>query len=238
MRKLLILAGTSEARQLSACITGWQVTASLAGVTTDPAKYPVQTRIGGFGGVSGLVSYIRAAKIDAIIDATHPFAAQISTNAAAAAHEAHCPLLRFCRPEWPIGDNTTVVANIEAAAAALPANARVFLTIGTSGLAAFTHRKDVWFLGRSLQQSALHGHHIIGAPGDKAAEVILMQRHRITHLVTKNAGGSARGKLDAADTIGIPILMVARPLLLPTQEASTIEDTLDWLVGLAINGKE
>ncbi len=239
-RRLLLLAGTSEARHLAerlAKTRGWQATASLAGVTAAPRDLPVPTRRGGFGGAAGLERYLRAEPVAAVIDATHPFAAEISGNVVAACEAAGIPLLRLERPAWVPRPGETWIdcADTEAAAKALPAGARAFLTLGSSGLNAFAERHDVWFLVRSLikpEATDLPGQQIIGAPGTAAEDEALMRTHDITHLVTKNSGGTARGKLSAAAACRIPMLMIRRPQLAPTNTVSDIDGALSWLASL------
>jgi precorrin-6A/cobalt-precorrin-6A reductase len=155
-KRLLILGGTSEATQLAAKaaqINEIEVITSLAGRTEKPATPSGIVRVGGFGGESGLIEYLQGQKIDLLIDATHPFAAQISFNAAAATAKSRVPHLMLVRPAWqPVaGDRWMEVANNEAAAKMLPKLAQhVFLTIGRQELAAFAHLKSQWFLMRMI----------------------------------------------------------------------------------------
>lgn len=221
MARVLLLAGTGHARRLAADLiaAGHDVTASLAGATKDPAAYPCPSRVGGFGGPTGLASHLQATDPDALIDATHPFAAQISDNARKAAAITGTTLLRLARPEWKPeqGEKWQSVATLEAAAAALPPGARAFLATGRKSLSAFQHRSDIWCALRQVDPPKApfpgNGKFIIARPPfDTASETKLFASLVITHLVAKNAGGTeARTKLTAAATLGIPIIMVQRP---------------------------
>src|ERR1700686_57100 len=133
MRRILILGGTTEARRLAERLAGRQdlaVTLSLAGRTANPAAQPVPVRIGGFGGAEGLAAYLAAERIDALIDATHPYAAIIAANAARARRAAGVPLLALRRPAWVAvaGDRWSEAADAGAAMQVLgEAPRRVFL---------------------------------------------------------------------------------------------------------------
>ncbi len=221
MATVLLLGGTGDARRLAIDLVaaGHMVTASLAGATAAPAPYPCPTRIGGFGGVAGLAAYLRHHRPDALIDATHPYAAQISRNACAAARDTGVPLLRLSRPVWTRQppEVWTEVPDMAAAAAALPTGARAFLATGRQSLSAFLTRTDIWIALRQVDPPAAAfpgtGQYVLARPPfDEAAERALFTDLRITHLVAKNAGGeAARTKLTAAAALHIPITMVARP---------------------------
>lgn len=237
--RVLLLAGTSEARDIAHMLADreeWRVIASLAGATETPRPLPVETRYGGFGGADGLVRYLREIGIDAVIDATHPFARRMTANAAAACRALDIPLLRVERPQWdpPAGAQWIGVASLEEAAAALPAGARAFLTVGANGVAPFAGRTDVWFLVRTMEDAGalpLANHQAVSGapPADSDEEIRLMKRHGITHLVTKNAGGPASAKLDAAARLSIPAIVIERP---ETSDAETVHhpcSVVDWL---------
>lgn len=235
-----MLAGTREARLLADALAGsarWQVTASLAGVTTAPAELPVKTRIGGFGGIEGLARYLQENHIAAVVDATHPFAGQMSANAVAACTGLGVPLLRLERPAWtPPSDAKWINAQdtIEAAAL-LPSQARAFLTVGGNSMEPFRTRQDVWFLIRTLGGQPgdfpfAQGVFVRGMPGKEVdEEAALMEHHRITHLVTKNAGGPAFAKVEAAARLQIPTIMIARPHLPAAETVADVEGALQWL---------
>ena len=222
-RRVLILGGTTEARLLAAALAadpGLRVTSSLAGRVAEPRLPVGEVRIGGFGGPAGLADWLRAERVDALVDATHPFAEVMSRSAALAAAATGVPLLALRRPGWaPVdGDRWHPVGSLAEAAAALPAlGRRVFLTTGRLGLAAFAHLDGLHFLARSVDAP--------GAPLPAHCEVLLdrgpftldderavLREHRIDVLVTKDSGGAATApKLTAARELGLPVVIVRRP---------------------------
>jgi precorrin-6A/cobalt-precorrin-6A reductase len=241
--RILILGGTTEASALAARLAArsdFRPLLSLAGRTSDPRLVPIPTRIGGFGGVAGLAGFLRDESIEAVIDATHPFAAVMSHNAAEACAQTQVPLLALRRPAWARreGDRWTEVASMEEAAQVLGvASRRVFLTVGRLELAAFTAAPHHTYLVRSIEPigDVLPVPNVIAiqdrAPFDEAAERTLMMRERIDVVVTKNSGGAATyPKIAAARSLGLPVIVVARPDK-PTgvEEVSNAEAALDWL---------
>ncbi|WP_118135801.1 cobalt-precorrin-6A reductase [Oceanicella sp. SM1341] len=214
--RLLLLAGTAEARALAAAAVtaGHDVTVSLAGLTARPAALAGRLRVGGFGGAEGLAQALREGGFDALVDATHPFAARMSGNAVRAVLATGLPLLRLERPGWAPEPGWLHVPDLEAAAAALPPGARVFLSTGAQSLGAFAGRADCWFLARGAEEGAFplaQGLRVTGRPPFAlAAERALMQAHRVGWLVTRNSGG-AREKLDAAASLGLRVVMIDRP---------------------------
>ncbi len=242
-RKLLILGGTTEGSALARALAGdarVDATLSLAGVTRAPAPSPLPLRTGGFGGAKGLAAYLRAGRFDGLVDATHPYAATITRNALLAAALAGVAHLRIARPPWhpAPGDRWTEVATLADAAARLgPAPRRVLLTIGRKELSPFRDTPAHRYVLRSVDPpdaAELPGATIIAARGPftLAGELDLLRRHRIGALVTKNSGGTATAaKLDAARTLGVDVLMLARP----PQESPGVPDVaaaLAW-IGLA-----
>lgn len=228
MRRVLILGGTSEASALArrlAATSGIATTLSLAGRTRAPAAQPVPVRIGGFGGVEGLRRWLYANAIDRVIDATHPFAAQMTANAFAACASEGVPRVRFTRPPWQdrLGDRWTHVSNIEAAVRALGASVRrVFLPLGRNSLGAFAAAPQNYYLVRSIDPpdslAYLPVHKIVlgRPPFALEAESALLRDHRIDVMVAKNAGGDASAaKLTAAREMELPVIMVAPPPLPP-----------------------
>ena len=157
VRKVLILGGTRDARQLAFRLihAGHDVTTSFAGVTENPIQPEGKVRVGGFGGVDGLRNYLQTEKIDVLVDATHPFAAIISANAAEASHDVM--LLRLERPTWTArpDDHWTQVPDIDGAVAALPAHASVMLTIGRKEIAPFISRSDLKGVARMIEPSSI-----------------------------------------------------------------------------------
>jgi len=241
----LILGGTGEAAALARSLAeagDWDVTTSLAGRTRAPAALPGVVRVGGFGGVDGLAAYLRAGRIERVIDATHPFAATMSANAAAACAKAGVPLLRIERPAWtPVpGDRWIDVADAEAAAdwlaGALPAGAAVLLTLGRQEVAPFRRCPALRFVLRSIEAPApedvppdcqlLSERGPFTLDGERA----LIARHGIRAVVAKNAGGDATAaKLAAAREAAIPVLMIRRPAPLATPAVPDVAGALDWL---------
>jgi precorrin-6A/cobalt-precorrin-6A reductase len=212
---------------------------SLAGATAEPASTPITRRIGGFGGAEGLAAFLARERIDAVVDATHPFASRISANAIAACGATRTPLVVFSRPPWARepGDRWIEVATIEAAVDALGAAGRtVFLTQGRLQFAIFAraqqHRYIVRAIDRPAEIDALPGCKLILARGPFSLvnELALMKRERIEALVTKNSGGRATyAKIEAARALKIEVVIVLRP---PAPEAETHHDldaVLAWI---------
>jgi precorrin-6A/cobalt-precorrin-6A reductase len=225
---VLILGGTTEARRLAELLdedaaasrTGVRVTTSLAGRVARPVPPPGEVRIGGFGGADGMARWLRAHQVDALIDATHPFAGTIGFHAAEAAAAAHVPLLALRRPGWAPGegDDWHAAGSLHEAAAMLPRlGRRIFLTTGRLGLAAFTGVADGWFLVRSVDppdgERPPHTEVLLDrGPFTLDGERTLLRRHRIDVLVTKDSGGAATApKLTAAREAGLPVIVVRRP---------------------------
>jgi precorrin-6A/cobalt-precorrin-6A reductase len=240
--RLLILGGTAEASAIAGAIAGLpdiDAILSLAGRTQRPATSPVPTRIGGFGGVAGLRAYLEAARIDAVVDATHPFAAQMSRHAANACAAAKLPLLMFTRPPWERidGDRWIDVATMMEAAQALgPVSRNVFLTQGRQQLAAFAAAPHHRYLVRAIEPPddilALPHHRLILARGPfrLADEEALMRAENIELIVSKNSGGAATyAKIEAARNLNLPIVMVRRPGKPDVEQAIQLETALAWV---------
>jgi precorrin-6A/cobalt-precorrin-6A reductase len=236
--RVLIIGGTRDARLLATALiaAGFEPVTSLAGVTREPALPQGAVRIGGFGGAEGLAAYVAEAKIRAIIDAAHPFAVRISGNASRAADLAGVPLLHFERPPWVAGpeDRWIAVGDGKEAAAVLAPGSRVLLTIGTRGLADFFGREDVTGVVRMIEapRSPLPtGWTLLQArpPFALEDEIALMKREAIGVLVTKNSGGPADAKIEAARLLGLPVVMIDRPPKPIAVRASSVEDVIAWL---------
>lgn len=231
--KILILGGTAEARQLANRLVGMghDVITSLAGRTQDPMLPAGGLRMGKFGGIPGLAAYLRVAGIERLVDATHPYAGQISINAVAAAQAAGVKLVRYMRPAWEqqIGDDWLTVETAAEAAAALPPNADVLLTTGHTGLEHFLERDDCQFVVRTIEAPAteLPRHARLlqtRPPYNLIDEMALMEREGITHLVTKNSGGGqTAAKLEAARRLGVRVFMIVRPAYGPAHEVDSVE---------------
>ena len=221
MTHLLVLAGTGEARHLLAQVAtdpNIRITASLAGVTDRPAAFGVETRIGGFGGVEGLAKWCNGHAVDAIVDLTHPYAAQMSRHAAALS--AVLPVIAYARPAWQPakGDRWTEFENWAAMAAALPAQARPFLAGGSHAVTAFVSRPDLWLLARGLRFNddlkRYNNFRIINDFPKKKIEdeKALFTEYDISHICAKNAGGIwSFAKIEAARQLGLPVWFLARP---------------------------
>ncbi|MEW2284208.1 cobalt-precorrin-6A reductase [Streptomyces sp. NPDC047841] len=222
---VLILGGTTEARRLAADLAarpGVRVTTSLAGRVARPGALPGEVRTGGFGGPEGLADWLRAHRVDALVDATHPFAASITDHAARAARATGVPAVVLRRPGWRPGpgDRWHDAASLAAAAEALPGlGRRVFLTTGRLGLAAFAHLTGLRFLVRSVDppEPPLPPDTTVvldRGPFTVIGETELLRAHRIDVLVTKDSGGDATAaKLTAARGLGLPVVVVRRPAL-------------------------
>ena len=242
LRKVLILAGTAEARELAALLAAspeWRTVSSFAGRTAAP-KLPVgEVRTGGFGGAALLARYLREERIAAVIDASHPFAERISRNAQAAAQTAQVPLLRLNRPPWQRqeGDRWQEIGSwAEAIPLLAGQSARAFLAIGHQELRAFSGLEDSFFLVRTVdpppaplpleRYEAITGR----GPFDPEAERCLLSDHGITHVICKNSGGgSAYGKIEAARELGLPVIIKRRPPPLRTAAVSKVEEAVKWL---------
>lgn len=244
---VLILGGTAEARRLAEQLTAapmpaLRVTSSLAGRVAAPRLPPGEVRVGGFGGTEGLTRWLREHAVDALIDATHPFAGTISFHAAAAAAAAHVPLLALRRPGWvpAEGDDWHPVGSLDEAAGALPSlGRRVFLTTGRTGLAAFAGLDALWFLVRSVdppegpcprRMRVLLDRGPFTLDGERA----VLREHRIEVLVTKDSGGEATSaKLVAAREAGVGVVLVRRPPV-PSgvQAAQDVPSAVTWLLHL------
>lgn len=238
---ILVLGGTAEGRQLAgqlAAVDGIDVTTSLAGRVEDPAALPGEVRVGGFGGVNGLLAHLIANRVRAVVDATHPFAAEMTHHAAKACAAAKVPLVRVDRPGWSPrrGDVWHEVDTVAAAARlADTLGRRLFVTVGRQETAAFAD-VSAWCLIRCVDEP--------DPPLPARCEVLLdrgpfmlpdeqdlLTRHRIDVLVTKNSGGGATiAKLWAAREAGIPVVMVSRPPL-PTglHCVPDVEGAIEWL---------
>jgi precorrin-6A/cobalt-precorrin-6A reductase len=240
--RILILGGTLEARQLAgqlASRANLSVTLSLAGRTAAPATQPVPVRIGGFGGAEGLAAYLSGESIDALIDATHPYAAKISANAARAAAVARMPFLLLHRPAWtPVaGDSWTEVADTKEAVRALGSAARrIFLALGRQELDPFAAVPQHHYLIRSVDPidpplPVPQAIYVTGrGPFTAADDHSLLTAHGIDVIVAKNSGGTATyGKIAAARALGLPVILLRRPRLPVVPTVARVEDAVRWI---------
>lgn len=243
--RVLILGGTGESAALAARLMDddqFEVVSSLAGRTQQPAVLLGAVRTGGFGGTAGLVAYLQTEEIHVLVDATHPFATQMSWQAAAAATAVGIPFLMLVRPAWQQveGDRWIEVATIEAAVQAIPATAtRVFLTIGRQQLAPFAALSQTWFLMRSIDPPASDldlppGEVLLDrGPFTLEQERELLHTQQIQAIVSKNSGGPATyAKIIAARELGIPVVMVQRPAMPEGEMVVDVEGAIDWLRSL------
>ncbi|HLG82201.1 MAG TPA: cobalt-precorrin-6A reductase [Bradyrhizobium sp.] len=241
MTRALILGGTGDANRLADALARAKIDAiySYAGRTRIPLPHALPTRIGGFGGAAGLAEFIRSEAITHVIDATHPFAAEMSRHAVEACTATTTPLLALKRAPWTrtTEDRWIEVADIAAAVAALPdAPTRVFLAIGRQHLAPFAakpqHAYTLRFVDEPDGTLPLPDAEIIVSRGPFTLEDdrALMQTRDIAWLVARNAGGlGARAKIDAARELGLPVIMIARPELPERPRVAHVEDVLAWL---------
>jgi precorrin-6A/cobalt-precorrin-6A reductase len=242
MAKILILGGTTEARQLAERLAkraDLDVTLSLAGRTTSPVPHAVPLRIGGFGGAAGLADHLIAYGVDAMIDATHPYAAIISHNAVAAARRAAVPFMVLRRPPWEAvaGDRWIEVGDAHAAVAVLGQESRnVFVAIGRNELAPFSGAPQHHYLVRSVDpvDPPLPLPHVIyitaRGPFSEQSDRALMTTHRIDVVMSKNSGGNAAyGKIAAARALGIAVIMLRRPPAVDAPAVETVEEAAIWL---------
>lgn len=230
MPNILVLGGTTEASALAQALATAQIPATLSymGRVERPKPQPIPTRIGGFGGIPGLMAYLRGHQITHVIDATHPFAAQMSANAVHACAATGTPLLALTRPAWQPGpgDRWQSVPDMSAAVSALAGPPRrILLAIGGMHLAEFAaqpqHHYHLRLVDAPGEPPPLPDHKITLDRGPFSAEAdeALLRTHRIDLIVSKNAGGTGSvSKLIAARTLGLPVLMIDRPILPPRRE--------------------
>ncbi|MHC2335603.1 precorrin-6A/cobalt-precorrin-6A reductase [Bradyrhizobium sp. USDA 4454] len=239
--RALILGGTADANMLAAEIARAGIVAvySYAGRTAAPAEQPLPTRTGGFGGASGLADYLRSEGITHVIDATHPFAAEMSRNAIAACAQTRTPLLALERAPWvkTSGDRWIEVADVVSAVTALPdSRANVFLAIGRQHIAPFgarpQHAYTLRFVDPPGEMLPLPDADVIVSRGPFTLEneLEMMRARAIEWIVARNSGGTgARAKIDAARALGFPVIMIMRPLLPGRPRVESVSDVMGWL---------
>jgi precorrin-6A/cobalt-precorrin-6A reductase len=241
MKRLLLLAGTEEARHIAGALAreaDLRVIASLAGATRAPRPLGVPTRIGGFGGEAGMRAYLEEQRIDAVLDATHPFAVEISRRAHRVCAALGLPYMLFLRPPWmpDPGDRWVFLNTEDEAAEHIPEGATVFLATGGKSVPRWRALEGRRVYLRLAERPATpfpfaEGGYLVGPPARSAsAERQLMERLGVDWLVAKNAGGSAgRAKLDAARQLGLPVAMLRRPLQPEAPRVTTISAALGWV---------
>ena len=238
---ILILAGTSEARNIAQYCADNNIPAqaSLAGVTRHPGRLAVHTRHGGFGGADGFRAYIKAQKISAIVDATHPFASYISHRTFEVAQEMSLPLLRCDRPQWEpkVEDKWIILEDETQATLHIKPGSNVFLATGRQSLPKFSNLFQANLICRQIDPPDTdfpwsNGEYLIGQPPFSIAdEEALFRRLNVDVLVAKNSGGVAsRTKLDAAQLLGICVLMIARPPLCGALTVRNLSEVEHWMM--------
>ena len=246
---ILILGGTTEARELgfALCHRELVTTISLAGRTAAPAAQPVPVRRGGFGGADGRAEYLRAQRVEFLIDATHPYAETISANAVQAASRTNTPILALRRPPWSAleGDTWIDVSDAQSAARALGERPRrVFLTVGRQELAPFASAPQHQYFIRSVDPvepplDVPHARYILArGPFTESQDRALLESFSIDAVVAKNSGGEATySKIAAARLLGIPVFMFSRPPVPQCPSVGTVAEAVAWLdhaAGLAV----
>jgi precorrin-6A/cobalt-precorrin-6A reductase len=240
MTRALILGGTADASSLAAEIAraGIDAVYSYGGRTRAPADQPLPIRIGGFGGVSGLADTIRREGFTHVIDATHPFAAEMSRNAVEACAETGTPLIALERAPWTkaTGDNWIEAADLNAAVAALPeAPAKVFLAIGRQHITPFAAKPQHAYTLRFVdppEASLPFTADVIASRGPFTldGELDMMRTRGIAWIVARNSGGDgARAKIDAARMLALPVIMISRPTLPDRQRVESVTEVMQWL---------
>ena len=234
---LLLLAGTGEARRIAAALKGRDAVASLAGATREAAPLDLPVREGGFGGAAGFEAFLDEAGIEAVLDATHPFAHRITRRSAEICAARGLPYLQFLRPPWQPGpgDRWTEITREEDAARHMPEGATVFLGTGRQRLERFANLEGRRVICRRIDppEGAFPfpgGDYLLGRPPFSAAdEEALFRRLDIDVLVVKNAGGAASAtKLAAARALGLPVLMLRRPDPGPWPVTQDVEEAIRW----------
>jgi precorrin-6A/cobalt-precorrin-6A reductase len=237
--RVLLLGGTGEARRLATRLVddGVPVTSSLAGRVADPLLPPGEVRVGGFGGAVGLAAWLQDHPVAAVVDATHPFAAGMTANAAEACALTGVPLLRLQRPGWTPqpGDDWRWVHSLDEAAEAVAGFAHVFVTTGRQGLAAFAGLRAHCVV-RSVDPPdpplpARTAVVLARGPFTVDEERALMAEHRVDVVVTKDSGGQmTEAKLTAARELGIPVVLVRRPPVPPgVPVVATVDEAREWV---------
>ena len=218
---------------------GLDVTLSLAGRTTSPVPHAVPVRIGGFGGAGGLAHYIAKERVDALIDATHPYAIMISENASAAARQTGVPFVVLCRAPWKAvaGDRWVEVDDTPAAVQALGKTSRcVFVALGRNDLAPFAGAPQHFYLIRSVDPvdpplPLSHTSYVTErGPFSEAHDRALMAEHNIDVVIAKNSGGNAAyGKIAAARATGVEVIIIRRPQVSEGPAVHNLDDAIAWL---------
>lgn len=238
--RILLLAGTGEANALAKALVadGHEVLASLAGATRAPKPLACETRIGGFGGDAGFADFLASYQPDLVLDATHPFAHRVSRRTIRICQETSIQYLQLLRPKWE-ADAARKIFELKDAARAkfiIPPGARVFLATGRQTLQEFAGYDHCTLICRQIDPPDgpfpfSNGKYLIGRPPFSIDdEMTLFVQERIDWLVVKNAGGAASySKIEAAEALDIPVLMLARPEMPEAERVETVEEAIDWV---------
>ena len=225
--------------ELLAGRAGLEVVVSLAGRTKSPAPQSARLRTGGFGGAAGLADYLVSEKVDALIDATHPYASIISANASAAARRVGVPMIALRRPPWAAidGDRWKEAADVRGAVRAIGDRPRrIFVTLGRNELGALAEAPQHFYLIRSVDPvepplplpNAIYV--TARGPFSEPDDCALMHRHGIDAVIAKNSGGTATyGKIAAARALSIEVIMLRRPPAADAPAVETVEAAVAWL---------
>ncbi|TRD21552.1 precorrin-6A/cobalt-precorrin-6A reductase [Palleronia caenipelagi] len=248
--RVLLLAGTSEARDLAASLalmSGVTATASLSRPSRVPQPLGIPSRIGGFGGDEGFRAYLRDERVGAVLDATHPFATRISFRSARICAEEGLPYGQFLRPAWtPLdGDRWHFAADEAEAAALVPPGARIFLTTGRAGIDRYGRLEGREVVVRQLGEVPSEpppfetGRWLFGRPPFSVdEEVELFRKLGIDWMIVRNSGGtSSRSKLDAARRLGINVAMIRRPMQPDAIRFESLAYAVSWLRRVALRDR-
>lgn len=238
----LVLAGTNEARLICRYLfeNHIQAVASIAGVTRNPNKLAIKTRVGGFGGVDGFKKYIIDNDIGWVVSASHPFASVMRATASKVCTEFDIPHLIFQRPEWDAKENDDwyFIDEIKQLDNLIPIGSTVFLGTGRQVLSEYFNMAGRKLLCRVIDEPTNNfpfegGSYLVGRPPFSVQEeVALFKKYKINWLVVKNSGGSGGfSKILAARELGLPVAMLNRPKLPNGTISTNIKETLDWLKG-------
>ena len=243
--KVLLLAGTHEARIIAKLIdktSKYSLIASLAGITKEPIMIAEKMRFGGFGGQSGLIKFIKANNIHCVIDATHPFAINISSNARLVCNQIHIPYLLFERPPWikTTNDNWFEIDSESELLPYLSDGELIFIASGRQSVAYFKSNKNIKLICRQIDDPGIpfpygNGSYLIGRPPfSLESEIKLFKELNIDWLLMKNSGGSqSEAKLIAARKLGVKVGMINRPNNFRGDSYSDTTKVIKWLDGLS-----
>ncbi|UQZ85783.1 Precorrin-6A reductase [Paenibacillus konkukensis] len=247
---ILVMAGTSDARELALRIHQSGYTLLTTVVTDSAAKsmeeagLPVMT---GRLTAEALVALVRERGIRALVDATHPFAEEASKNAIAAAREAGVPYIRYERDRIAIDQHPLITfADDYEQAAELAAQRKgvVMLTTGSKTLHIFAKRllglPDTTLVARMLprrdnmekcEELGLEQKNIVAMQGPFSRELnkALYEHYKVTLMITKESGkvGAVDEKLESALELGIETIVIGRPSI----EYGTHYGDFDGVIG-------